>query len=62
MNNDEINDIKDVGLRNIRMKYWKMRHDAFLDERGIPDQELEKIVNELDIAEAKEVAAYLAKE
>ena len=60
MNNEEINQIQDAELRSIYRKYWKMRHEAFLDEHGIPDHELGKVVERIDAAEAEEIAAYLA--
>lgn len=59
MNLEEIEKIEDYGLQNIRLKYWNLRHKAFLDEHGIPDEELERVWNELDKAEEKEVALYL---
>lgn len=61
MNDLEIDQIQDTELRNIYWKYWKMRTDAFLDEHGIPDHELGKVVERIDAAEAEEIAAYLAK-
>lgn len=61
MNNEEISKIQDAELRNIYSKYWKMRNDAFLDEHGIPDHELKKVVERIDAAEAEEIATYLAK-
>lgn len=61
MNNEEINKIDDLGLRNIRLKYWELKHKAFLDEHGIPDQELGKVWDMLTEKEEKEVSSYLAK-
>ena len=56
---EQINAIEDYGLRNIRMKYWNLKHQAFLDEHGIPDHLLEKTWDELSIKEEQEVTEYL---
>lgn len=61
MNNTEINNIQDLGLREIRMKYWNLRHKAFLDEHGISDQKLGAVWDKLTVAEENEVAEYLRK-
>lgn len=55
---DEISRIKDDELREIRSKYWNLRHEAFLDEHNIPDQELEKVWNALKAKELKEIEVY----
>lgn len=55
---DEISRIKDDELREIRSKYWNLRHEAFLDEHNIPDQELEKVWNALKAKELKEIEGY----
>ena len=62
MNIKEINEIQDSGLKVIRMKYWNLRHKAFLDEHRVSDQELEKVWSKLDEAEEKEVAAYFKEQ
>ncbi len=59
MNNEEIYKIKDLGLREIRIKYWNLKHKAFLDEQNISDYELEKVFDELDKQENIEVEKYL---
>ena len=61
MNLEEINAIEDVRLREIRMKYWQLKHKAFLDEQGIPDHLLGQKWDELTAKEEQEVATYLAK-
>ena len=58
LNNDEISKIKDLDLRKIRYKYWKMRLDVFLDEHGISDFDLAKHVEKIDIEEEKELLEY----
>ena len=58
LNQDEISRIKDDELREIRSKYWNLRHEAFIDERNISDQELEKIWNELKFKEFNEIEEY----
>ena len=62
MNINEINNIKDYNLREIRLKYWNLRHKAFLDEHGISDQDLGKVLDELTTKEEKEVTEYLKKQ
>ncbi len=59
MNNEEIYKIKDLGLSEIRIKYWNLKHKAFLDEQNISDYELEKVFDELDKQENIEVEKYL---
>lgn len=56
---EEIDRIEDPTIRNIRTKYWNMKHRAFLDEHGIPDTDLARIFDELSLKEEQEVAAYL---
>lgn len=62
MNNKEINEIQDIGLLEIRWKYWNDRHHAFLNENGISDQEIGTVFDNLTADEEKEVAAYLKKQ
>lgn len=52
---NEISRIKDYELRGIRSKYWNLRHEAFLDEHNIPDQELEKVWNSLKAKKLKSI-------
>jgi len=47
MNIKEIEQIEDVELRKIRMKYWNLKHKAFLDEHGISDQEIGDVFDSL---------------
>jgi len=58
LNMEEIHKIKDLGLREIRLKYWHQRHNAFLDENRIPDLELENVLNTIDLAEQEELTQY----
>ena len=60
MTREEINAIEDIGLREIRMKYWNLFNKAFLDEQGIPDSKLGDVVKNLEEEEAKEIADYLS--
>ena len=62
MNHEEINKIKDPGLHAIRLKYWNLRHKAFVDEHGISDQELVNDWDGLTGAEEKEVASYIEEQ
>ena len=59
MNIKEIEQIEDVELRKIRMKYWNLRHKAFLDEHGISDQEIGDVFDSLTKKEEEEVSRYL---
>ena len=59
MNIKEIEQIEDVELRKIRMKYWNLRHKAFLDEHGISDQEIGNVLDSLTKEEEEEVSRYL---
>lgn len=57
---EEINAIEDYELRRIRLKYWKLRHDAFMDEQGVPDSRLGQTWDELSAREEQEIADYLS--
>ena len=48
-------------MREIRMKYWNLRHQAFLDEVNIKDCELGKVLDELWIEEQKEPEKFKVK-
>ncbi len=62
MNLKEIEQIEDVGLRSIRLKYWNLRHKAFLDEHGTPDTELAKVHERLYKQEEIEIEEYIKKQ
>ena len=59
MNLKEINQNEDDGLRKIRLKYWNLRHKAFLDEQHISDHELNQYLDESIEDEEKEISEYL---
>ncbi len=61
MNLKEIEKIEDFELRSIRLKYWNLRHKAFLDEHKIPDTELERVHEELYKKEEAEIEEYNKK-
>lgn len=61
LNLEEINRIKDSELRNIRLKYWQLRHEAFINESEISDQQFIIIWDELCKKECREMDAYKAK-
>ncbi len=61
LNNEEINRIKDMELRELRMRYWKKRRDAFLDEHNMPDKELESMFDRLREEEQEEIKKYKIK-
>ena len=58
LNNEQISRIKDPILREIRSRYWNLRHKAFLDEHGIPDAELGNIWQQLKEQEKQELETY----
>ncbi|MBQ9940771.1 MAG: hypothetical protein IJO74_04460 [Clostridia bacterium] len=58
MNLKEIEQIEDLELRSIRLKYWNLRHKVFLDEHGVPDAMLEKAWNDLCKQEELEIKEY----
>lgn len=58
LNIKEIIRIKDLELRNIRVKYWHLLHQTFLDEHRIPDEMLAKEVDKIKDEEKKELDAY----
>lgn len=61
LNQEEINRIENYEMREIRMKYWNLRHQAFLDEVNIKDCELGKVLDELWIEEQKELEKFKVK-
>ncbi len=62
MNLDGIKKIEDHGLHEIRLKYWNLKHKAFLDEHGVPDEKLGEVCERLDEEEEKEIAKYLKEQ
>lgn len=58
LNNEEIYRIKDLELRNIRTKYWHLKHQAFIDEVNISDSMLESKYNNIMTEEKKEIEEY----
>ena len=58
LNQEEINRIENYEMREIRMKYWNLRHQAFLDEVNIKDCELGKVLDKLWIEEQKEIEKF----
>ncbi len=45
-------------MQSIRSKYWHLRHKIFLDEHGVPDNELETKWNEFSEKEQEEIDEY----
>lgn len=58
LNQDEISRIKDDELREIRSKYWNLQHEAFLDERNMPDDKIGDVWRELKAKEFREIEEY----
>lgn len=61
VNQNEIMDIADLNVRNIRMKYWDLKLEAFKDEYNIPDQELGNVFDKLCDEEQEELKLYKEK-
>lgn len=61
LNQEEINRIENAELRDIRMKYWQLQRDAFLDEKNISDQELNKVSKGLKDKEMEEIQRFKNK-
>jgi hypothetical protein len=58
LNNEEIDRIENTELREIRMKYWLLQREAFLDVINIKDHELNKISKELKLKEMEEIELF----
>lgn len=55
---EQISRIKDVELRDIRRKYWNLWHNAFIDERRIPDAQLGGEMDRIKNMEMEEIKRY----
>lgn len=58
MTPNEINEITDNNIRNIKQKYWELKHKSFLDEQNISDQDLGNVYDELTQQEKEELIQY----
>ena len=58
MNPKEIDAIKDINIKNIKRKYWDLKHKAFLDEHNIADTEIDNVYDSLTQKERKELEEY----
>ena len=58
MNNAEINNISNNGIREIKKKYWTLKHNAFIDEHHISDSELKNVWDSLSEKERNELTTY----
>lgn len=58
LNQEEINRIQNPEIRKIREKYWRLQHEAFMNERDIPDSELGKVSQELIRQEQEELRRF----
>ncbi|WP_336761505.1 hypothetical protein [Paenibacillus sp. USHLN196] len=58
LNNEEIDRIENRELREIRMKYWHLRHEAFRDENNISDKDLGKVLDVLKRKEIEEIKQF----
>lgn len=55
---EQISRIKDIELRDIRQKYWVLWHNAFIDERRIPDAQLGDEMDRIKNMEMEEIKRY----
>ena len=58
LNDAEIKRIKDDELREIRWKYWLLRHKAFVNEHDVPDSQLGIVYDEIAKKERAEIDKY----
>jgi len=58
LNQEEISRIQNPEIRKIREKYWRLQHEAFMNERDIPDSELGKVSKELIRQEQEELQRF----
>lgn len=58
LNNDEISRIKNLELREIRMKHWEYRIKIFRDEHNISDSKFSRLTDINYKQEAKELEEY----
>ncbi|WP_438351386.1 hypothetical protein ACP8HI_12485 [Paenibacillus sp. FA6] len=58
LNQEEINRIQNLQLREIRMKYWRLRHEAFIDERNIADRDVGNVWDILIRQEQEELQPF----
>jgi hypothetical protein len=61
LNQEEIERIEDYELREIRRKYWQKQHQAFLNEKDIPDAMLETVSKRIQEEERAELEKYKEK-
>ena len=61
LNNEEIQRIEDAELKEIRLRYWNLFHNAFLDETHISDKEFCQILDDLRAKEQAEILQYRQK-
>jgi hypothetical protein len=58
LNQKDISRIENDEVRQIRFKYWNLKHKAFLDEMNISDADLGKVLDDLCLAEQRELEPY----
>ncbi|RNB59475.1 hypothetical protein EDM57_04860 [Brevibacillus gelatini] len=58
LNQDEISRIQNSEIRKIREKYWRLQHEAFMNERDISDSEIGKVSKELIRQEQEELQRF----
>jgi hypothetical protein len=58
LNQEEIARIENPEIREIRMKYWALRHNAFTEELNISDRDLEKVCDDLITQEKIDISAF----
>lgn len=58
MSQSEIDKIKDSRVKEIKRKYWNLKHKSFIDEKNVKDVELANIYNKYVELERKELEEY----
>ncbi|APO47636.1 hypothetical protein BS614_28740 [Paenibacillus xylanexedens] len=61
LNQEELAQIKDLELREIRTKYWFLIHEAFINENNITDEALEVVITNLRRQEKSDINAYISR-
>lgn len=58
LSSEEIHRIKDFELRNIRAKFYQMRHQTFIDEQNIRDHEIAAVWDRIGLQEQQAIEDY----
>lgn len=61
LNQEEISRIKNLELREIWAKYWRLKHEAFINKQTIFDSDLNRVMYELIRQEQEELQRFRDK-